>query len=66
MRSEEAIAAWKRLNLSEMSRIGSKKRSAYWSAATRIPSVTACRTTWPPPYQSSSAMAIVPTTWISG
>src|ERR1035437_439330 len=57
IRSDEAIAAWRRLNFSEMSLIGRKKRCEYWMKATSDPSVSAPASTLAPPYQMINAVA---------
>ncbi len=47
IRSDDAIADWRRLNFSEMSLIGLKKRCEYWMKATSVPSVSAPARTRP-------------------
>ena len=49
IRSDEAIAACSRLNFSDMSLIGRKKRCAYCRKATSVPSVSVPPCTQPPP-----------------
>ena len=66
MRSDEAIAACSRLNFSDMSLIGRKKRCAYCRKATSAPSVSAPDPTQPPPTTMISAAASVATTSIAG
>ena len=56
IRSDEAIAACSRLNFSDMSLIGRKKRCAYCRKATRAPMVSVpVPTQWPPATMISAA-----------
>ena len=66
IRSDDAIADWRRLNFSEMSLIGRKKRCEYWMNATSDPSVSRPANTCPPPYQMMSAVASALVTSIAG
>ena len=66
MRSEEAIAAWRTLNFSDMSLIGRKNRCEYWRNATSDPSVSVPCIVQPPPNQMISAEASAPITSIAG
>ena len=66
IRSEEAIAACRRLNFSDRSLIGRKNRCEYWMNATSAPSVSAPAMTRPPPYQMIRAVASAPITSIAG
>ena len=66
MRSDDAIAACRTLNFSDMSLIGRKKRCEYCRKATSAPSVSAPRSTLPPPYQMISADASALTISIAG
>ena len=66
IRSDEAIAACRMLNFSDMSLIGRKKRNEYCRNATSAPSVSVLCSTAPPPYQMMRADASVLTTSIAG
>jgi hypothetical protein len=66
IRSDDAMAAWRTLNFSDMSLIGLKKRCAYWRNATSEPSVSVLSSVQPPPNQIISAEASAPTTSIAG
>ena len=66
MRSDEAIAVCITLNFSDMSLIGRKKRNEYCRNATSAPSVSALRSTSPPPHQMIRADASELTTSIAG
>jgi hypothetical protein len=66
MRSDDAIAAWRMLNFSDMSEIGRKKRCEYSRKATSDPSVSDPWRTDRPPYQIVSAAARAPITSIAG
>jgi hypothetical protein len=66
IRSEDAIAAWRTLNFSDMSLIGRKNRVAYCMNATSAPSVSVPRRTSAPPYQRISADAMAATISIAG
>ena len=66
MRSDDAIAACSRLNFSDMSLIGRKKRCEYCRNATSEPSVSVPAITQPPPNQMISAAASAPTSSIAG
>ena len=61
MRSEEAIAACRTLNFSDMSLIGRKKRCEYKMNATSDPSVSVPCIVQPPPNQMRRAAASAPT-----
>ena len=60
IRSEEAIAACRMLNFSDMSLIGRKKRCEYSRNATSDPSVSVPCSVQPPPNQMISADASAP------
>ena len=66
IRSDEAIAACRMLNFSDMSEIGRKNRCEYMRNATSAPSVNDPASTDPPPYQMVSAAASAPTISIAG
>ena len=66
MRSDDAIAAWRMLNFSDMSEIGRKKRCEYSRNATSEPSVSDPASTHRPPYQIVRAAASAPVTSIAG
>jgi hypothetical protein len=66
MRSDEAIAAWSRLNFSDMSLIGRKKRCEYSRNATSEPIVRSPACTQPPPYQMMSDAASALTISMAG
>ena len=66
MRSDEAIAACRTLNFSDMSLIGRKKRCEYCRNATSAPSVSVPCSVQPPPNQMMSAAASAPITSIAG
>ena len=63
MRSDDAIAACSRLNFSDMSLIGRKKRCAYCRKATSAPSVSVPVPTQPPPATMISAAASAATSF---
>ncbi len=58
MRSDEAMAPWRRLYFSDRSWMGRKNRRAYWMNAATTPTVIAPCKMEPPPYQTMSARAI--------
>ena len=66
MRSDEAIAAWRMLNFSDMSEIGRKNRCEYNRKATSEPKVSDPARTEIPPYQIVSAAASAPMISIAG
>jgi hypothetical protein len=66
IRSDEAIAACRTLNFSDMSLIGRKKRCEYCRNATSDPSVSVPCIVQPPPNQMISAAARAPRTSIAG
>ena len=66
MRSDDAIAACRMLNFSDMSVIGRKNRCEYSRNATSDPSVSDPWSTERPPYQMISAAASAPTISIAG
>jgi hypothetical protein len=66
MRSDDAIAACRMLNFSDMSLIGRKNRCEYCRNATSAPSVSVPSMTHPPPYQMMSAAAASPTSSMAG
>ena len=66
IRSDEAIAACRMLNFSDMSVIGRKKRCEYSRNATSDPSVSVPWSTDRPPNQIISAAASAPITSIAG
>ncbi len=65
-RSDEAMAACSRLNFSDMSEIGRKKRCAYWRKATSVPMVSVPASTQPPPNHTISAVDTAPINSIAG
>ena len=66
IRSDDAIAACSRLNFSDMSLIGRKKRCAYCRKATSAPRSACPVPTQPPPATMISAAASAATTSIAG
>jgi len=66
MRSDEAIAAWRTLNFSDMSLIGRKKRLEYSRNATSDPIVSVPCSVQRPPNQMMSAAANAPITSMAG
>ena len=66
MRSEEAIAACRMLNFSDMSEMGRKKRCEYRMNAMSDPSVNVPLSTQRPPNQMINAEASAPTISIAG
>ena len=66
MRSDDAMAACRMLNFSDMSEIGRKNRCEYSRNATSEPSVSVPESTHRPPYQMVSAAASAPTISIAG
>ena len=66
IRSDEAIAACRMLNFSDMSLIGRKNRCEYCRKATSAPSVSVLRRTLSPPYQMIKADASALTASMAG